>query len=619
MSVLRPLPSRPSLEYEHKEAKALLRRLKSGDPDSLARAGAHLPKLDASGAFQLSDAQLIIAREYGFASWPRLVRYFEDVERQRHYLRQLHGRKPESYDRDVARLFRDAGKRHPWVAFALGAYVPRFYGLRADDIFRETLSDDDARLVVARMNGSSSWETLMERARQGDGRLEESKVWEVDPMRLAGEAIRAGDLDQLRRLVDVHPDLLHPPEADVSRGYSLVRAAISLERSLGRQAVKPILDWLETQGLDVQQTLNLWLCNARDAEQVRHLLERGADPNWVAPNGIPVLEHALLRYWDGALVDLVAAHATPRDALWIAAGLGDVDGVRRSLDRDGKPTESARRLRPNFDAVGPMTMPQHPDPTDEEILTEALFVAVLNQRINVIEYLASRGCSMDGLMMGMPSISTAIGRGSVDVIECLMRCGADVDLSGWQPGYSARELATEMLVQSPADETRRRIAELCAAKPETILAEFEKNRKPLGVHPTLQESLELAGDDAYLRGQAEITPENLLYGLLRGDRQARHVFVEFSGIDAPRFHADAESRLRIGDHRPERPKLPLIDAAQDVVKRAFATAAERRRDTVYGVHVLRALANEPDGVIAALLPRYGASVERFRERIESVI
>jgi hypothetical protein len=30
----------------------------------------------------LADAQLVVAREYGFASWPRLVQYFRDVERQ---------------------------------------------------------------------------------------------------------------------------------------------------------------------------------------------------------------------------------------------------------------------------------------------------------------------------------------------------------------------------------------------------------------------------------------------------------------------------------------------------------------------------------------------------------
>lgn len=81
---LRPLPPRPSLEYERKEAKALLRRLRAGDPEAQARA--RHPGFSASDppSPRLADAQLVIAREYGFASWPRLVRWFGDVERQQH-------------------------------------------------------------------------------------------------------------------------------------------------------------------------------------------------------------------------------------------------------------------------------------------------------------------------------------------------------------------------------------------------------------------------------------------------------------------------------------------------------------------------------------------------------
>src|SRR5687767_2790446 len=78
MSALRPLPARPSLEFEHKEAKALLRRLRAGEPESLARVTAHHPGIDSAdpSRIKLADAQLVIAREYGFASWPKLVRYF---------------------------------------------------------------------------------------------------------------------------------------------------------------------------------------------------------------------------------------------------------------------------------------------------------------------------------------------------------------------------------------------------------------------------------------------------------------------------------------------------------------------------------------------------------------
>ena len=90
----RPLPPRPSLEFEHKQAKALLRRLRSADPEALARARARHSGIDAShpDTIPLADAQLVLAREYGFTSWPRLVRYFETLSPEPASRRELEDR-----------------------------------------------------------------------------------------------------------------------------------------------------------------------------------------------------------------------------------------------------------------------------------------------------------------------------------------------------------------------------------------------------------------------------------------------------------------------------------------------------------------------------------------------
>jgi hypothetical protein len=62
MSVLRPLPPRASLEYEHKQAKALLRRLRAGDPEAVARGRAQRPSIASPPSrVRLADAQLVIA------------------------------------------------------------------------------------------------------------------------------------------------------------------------------------------------------------------------------------------------------------------------------------------------------------------------------------------------------------------------------------------------------------------------------------------------------------------------------------------------------------------------------------------------------------------------------
>jgi hypothetical protein len=59
------LPVRPSLAHLRKRAKALLQTLRQQSPD-----------------VSLSEAQHTLAREYGFASWPKLKAYVERVAAQ---------------------------------------------------------------------------------------------------------------------------------------------------------------------------------------------------------------------------------------------------------------------------------------------------------------------------------------------------------------------------------------------------------------------------------------------------------------------------------------------------------------------------------------------------------
>src|SRR5436853_1383901 len=72
------------LEQHKKRAKELVRGHRAGDADAVARIHANLPR--AAGlvpeavralAIKLADAQLVVAREAGFPSWPRLKRAAE--------------------------------------------------------------------------------------------------------------------------------------------------------------------------------------------------------------------------------------------------------------------------------------------------------------------------------------------------------------------------------------------------------------------------------------------------------------------------------------------------------------------------------------------------------------
>lgn len=80
------LPHRPNLDHLRRQAKSLLAALAAGDADAAATMREHVPaakgmsaeKLRASN-FRLADAQSAIARQTGFASWPKLARYVEQL------------------------------------------------------------------------------------------------------------------------------------------------------------------------------------------------------------------------------------------------------------------------------------------------------------------------------------------------------------------------------------------------------------------------------------------------------------------------------------------------------------------------------------------------------------
>src|SRR5246500_2710816 len=66
------LPARPSLESLRKQAKKLARGIVAGDASAIAGPRAHLPQAELQ--LSLRDAQLVLAREYGFPGWQDLVR-----------------------------------------------------------------------------------------------------------------------------------------------------------------------------------------------------------------------------------------------------------------------------------------------------------------------------------------------------------------------------------------------------------------------------------------------------------------------------------------------------------------------------------------------------------------
>jgi ankyrin repeat protein len=77
---IRPLPNDPSLDHLRKQAKRLHRAVRAGDADARSQAREFHPRANQAVArFRLADAQLVIARSYGFPSWSTLKQHLADI------------------------------------------------------------------------------------------------------------------------------------------------------------------------------------------------------------------------------------------------------------------------------------------------------------------------------------------------------------------------------------------------------------------------------------------------------------------------------------------------------------------------------------------------------------
>jgi hypothetical protein len=101
MTASKSLPARPSLESLRKQAKKFARDIAAGDAGAIARARVHLPHADLP--LTQRNAQLAIAREYGYPGWQDLTaevskRLGKGLERAAAEARRI------IHDNDVERL-----------------------------------------------------------------------------------------------------------------------------------------------------------------------------------------------------------------------------------------------------------------------------------------------------------------------------------------------------------------------------------------------------------------------------------------------------------------------------------------------------------------------------------
>jgi ankyrin repeat protein len=462
--------------------------------------------------------------------------------------------------------------------------------------------------VVAREELCPSWDALT----QADARTSDNWEYFGSPEQQAHRALEARDRPALQRLIAAYPELIAPHSIDMRYDRGPIRVAVAREMESRSPEDREMTDWLVAQGADLQNVLNHKLLGhmRMPTEQVAWLLERGADPNWLPPNGITVLEHALIRYWNGAAVDLIAARVVPRKALWIAAGLGDVSALGRYFDSQDQPNDAAFRHRPDFKAVfrqGYIPPLAIADP--QEVIWEAFFVAALNSRLEALDALLQRGFPIDYLGHGVSLLHLAVGNAMVPLVEFLVQRGANPELA---QRYGSPRANAENIFQSNPDDERRRILQLVGGR------ELPPNQtEPARLMQHVERSLELAREEAHRLGQTVVEPHNLVVAMLREDPSGNLLhMLSNAGVSVEQLRRTLVPRL-VSPQNETVPEVPLSALVTAILEDARERAESEGKRAINMFHILDGLIRLDNGDIERALDVPRETLERVRQGLFS--
>lgn len=307
----REIPVRPNLEQYKKQAKDLARACEAVDPAALARMQRHHPRFARdeeknNRRTKITDAQLVIAREHGFESWPKFAARIKTL----------------SLERAVAEI------EDPVAAFIRAACVPR-----NDSHASGTL--EEAEMILERYPG-----VARANIHTASIRADEAGVRDFLAQDPASTTARGGPegWDALTHLC-----FSRYLRLDKSRSEAFVRTA----KALLEAGADPNTGWWETIDLDTKprQIIESAIYGAagiaHHAELTRLLLEHGADPN-----DEETAYHAAEEYDLGAMKVLVESgklNASGLTTLLVRkADWHDTEGIRWLLERGADPNAMTR-------------------------------------------------------------------------------------------------------------------------------------------------------------------------------------------------------------------------------------------------------------------------------------
>jgi hypothetical protein len=229
------LPTNPNLEYDKKQAKALLKAYRAQKPEAVERVKSCHPRLQhsyeqqiPSKDFALSDAQLVIACEYGFSSWSQLKHQIEAIQVGFDKLGKQFIRAVQSSDTEQVRAILESS---PEIVKRINAPVIGFDSpaivIAAGCKNRELV--DVLLKYGADINAQSAWWAGAFGALHGADVEMAQYLIERGAKLDVFSAAEQGRLDVLVSLIEANPTLVHAKGPDGQRALHFARSTAVID------------------------------------------------------------------------------------------------------------------------------------------------------------------------------------------------------------------------------------------------------------------------------------------------------------------------------------------------------------------------------------------------------
>jgi ankyrin repeat protein len=435
------LPAQPSLEQYKKQAKDLLKAHNAGRPEAAQRIRDHHPHADKLTKAALADAQIVIAREHGFESWPKFAKHVAALARDPAFIwksaeEALINADAAALDvllRENERMFRE--EQAP--SFGSG-------GLRPD------YSGGDVRTVLASNHHFESWDQFADHVEAG-----KRKDSQVAQFEAAVDAIVRGDAAMLQRLLQQNPSLIRARSTRKHHATLLHYAGSNGVEYFRQKCPKNIVAMVKIllgAGAEVDATADMYgkdttlglaatsihpVISGVQIPLLETLLDAGAAMDSMV--GASSVVAGCLHNGRPQAAEFFAARGARLD-LEAAAGVGRLDLVRSFFTPDGSLKPGATKAQMN----------------------DGFMWACEYGRTAVVEFLLDQGMDVRaaGRPHGQTGLHWATYGGHMDIVELLLQRNAPVDVKDERFQGTPLEWAIHGWRDRPIEGPRRPYDEL---------------------------------------------------------------------------------------------------------------------------------------------------------------